>query len=78
MEEKGLPYDELELPPGYRLERDPDTLTLHRPDDTVVAKLSVRGFVGEIVEEAAWEDRLARGYGAPGHLRLGEDQDSLP
>jgi hypothetical protein len=78
MKEKGLPYDELELPPGYRLERDPDTLILHRPDDTVVARLSVWGFVGEIVEEAAWEDCLARGYAAPGHLRLGGDQDSRP
>ena len=77
---KGLTYDELELPPGYRLERDSDTLILRRldGDGTVVAVLSVRGFVGEIVEEAALEDRLARGYAAPAHLRLPADRDSRP
>lgn len=49
-------WEELRLPPGYQLERDPDMLVLRRPDGSMVATFSARGVVPEHVEEAAWED----------------------
>lgn len=45
-----------QLPPGYYLERDPDLLTLHRPDGSFVAAFSVSGAIWEAVERVAWED----------------------
>lgn len=44
------------LPPGYRLQRDPDLLLLRRPDGSVVAAFSARGATEEAVERAARED----------------------
>ncbi len=47
---------ELRLPPGYYVERDPDTCTLRRPDGQFVAAFSARGVIAETIEGAAWED----------------------
>ncbi len=44
------------LPPGYRLRRDPDLLLLRRPDGSVVAAFSASGAAEEAVERAARED----------------------
>jgi hypothetical protein len=59
------PWEELQLPPGYRLERDPDMLVLRRPDGSTVATFSARGVVPEHVEEAAREDAAGGGPQAP-------------
>jgi hypothetical protein len=50
--------EELQLPPGYRLDyTDPEVLTLCSPqEDAVVARFSARGYVAEKIERAAWED----------------------
>jgi hypothetical protein len=48
------------LPPGYRLEQDPDLLVLRRSDGSFVAAFSVRGFTKESVEEAAERDLWER------------------
>lgn len=57
------PSDEREpslfLPPGYHTDLDSDVLLLRRADGSQVALFSIRGFVAESVEQAAWED-----YGA--------------
>ena len=45
-----------ELPPGYRLERDPELPILRRPDGTIVAAFSVRGATAEAIETTAWND----------------------
>ena len=47
---------ELRLPPGYYVERDPDTCTLRRPDGHFVAAFSARGVIAETIEGVAWED----------------------
>ena len=47
---------ELRLPPGYYVERDPDTCTLRRPDGQFVAAFSARGVIAETIEGVAWED----------------------
>lgn len=47
---------ELQLPPGYYVERDPDTCTLRRPDGHLVAAFSARGVIAETIEGVAWED----------------------
>ena len=45
-----------QLPPGYRLDYpDPNVLTLCSPQETVVARFSARGYVKEMIEQAAWE-----------------------
>jgi len=44
------------LPPGYRLEEDPDVLLLLRPDGSVVAAFSALGADPLEVFVAAWED----------------------
>ena len=46
----------LQLPPGYRANPAPDMLTLTRADGSLVALFSIRAFVAEAVEQAAWED----------------------
>jgi hypothetical protein len=46
---------ELRLPPGYYVERDPDTCTLRRPDGHFVAAFSARGVIAETIEGVAWE-----------------------
>ena len=48
------------LPPGYHAHLDPDVLVLSRADGSRVTLFSSRGFVAEVVEQAAWED-----YSAP-------------
>ncbi len=47
---------ELQLPPGYRVEMDPDVLIIEREDGSTVAIFSRRGFAKAAVEQAAWED----------------------
>ncbi len=47
---------ELRLPPGYYVERDPDTCTLRRPDGRLVAAFSARGVIPDTIEGLAWED----------------------
>ncbi len=46
----------LDLPAGYWLERDADTLVLHRPDDSIVAVFSARGADPSEIERVAKED----------------------
>jgi hypothetical protein len=60
-------WEELQLPPGYRLEWDLDMLILRRPDGSAVATFSARGAMPERVEEEAWEDAARdRGGDDPG------------
>jgi hypothetical protein len=47
---------DLQLPPGYHVDLDADVLVLRRVDCSQVALFSRRGFVAEVVEQAAWED----------------------
>ena len=58
---------ELRLPPGYHVERDPDTCTLRRPDGHFVATFSARGVIAETIEGVAWEDY--RGWPTTGGVR---------
>jgi hypothetical protein len=44
------------LPAGYRLELGADVLELRRPDVSLAAAFSARGFTAEAVERVAWED----------------------
>jgi hypothetical protein len=44
------------LPPGYRLQRDPDILLLLGPDGSLVAAFSALGADLPEVFAAAWED----------------------
>ena len=48
---------DLLLPPGYRLDySDPHVLTLRSADEEeVVARFSTRGYLKEMIEQAAWE-----------------------
>jgi hypothetical protein len=46
----------LDLPVGYWLEINADTLVLHRPDDSIVAAFSARGADPSEIERAARED----------------------
>ena len=46
-----------DLPPGYRLQQDPDVLLLLRPDGSVVAAFSAPAADPLEVSAAAWEDR---------------------
>jgi hypothetical protein len=60
-------WEELQLPPGYRLEWDLDMLILRRPDGSEVATFSARGAMPERVEEEAREDAARdRGGDDPG------------
>ncbi len=45
-----------DLPPGYRLQQDPDILLLLGPDGSVVAAFSAPGADPLDVLAAAWED----------------------
>ena len=45
----------LDLPTGYYLERDPDTLLLHRLDGAIVGAFSVRGAAPEAVRRMVEE-----------------------
>jgi hypothetical protein len=45
-----------DLPPGYRLQQDPDILLLLGPDGSVVATFSALGADPLEVFAAAWED----------------------
>lgn len=56
------------LPSGYRVEWDPDILTLRRPDDSEVAYFSAAGAALEMVRRAAEEDS----WGALSDGLLGE------
>ncbi len=47
---------ERDLPPGYRLSKNADLLTLLRPDGSVVAAFSAQGADPVEVIAAAWED----------------------
>ena len=44
------------LPAGYHLELGADVLELRRPDGSLAAAFSARGFTEEAVGHAAWED----------------------
>ncbi len=44
------------LPFGYYVERDPDLLTLHRSDGSVVAAFSAGGVDPFELELTVWED----------------------
>jgi DNA-binding SARP family transcriptional activator len=50
----------LELPIGYYLERDPDILTLRRPDGSVVGAFSVQGVSPEAVRRTVEETTFVR------------------
>jgi hypothetical protein len=53
--------DEVYLPPGYYLDRsDPEVLVLRRGEGSVVARFSAPGYLGESVEQEAWEDHRQR------------------
>ena len=47
---------EADLPPGYRIVKGPDLLTLLRPDGSEVAVFSAHGADPFEVIAAAWED----------------------
>jgi hypothetical protein len=51
---------DLRLPPGYRLELDPDVARLLGEDCRSVAVFSARGVVLETVERTAWDDYRER------------------
>jgi hypothetical protein len=44
------------LPAGYRLQLGADVLELRRPDGSLAAAFSTRGFTEEAVGHVAWED----------------------
>jgi hypothetical protein len=44
------------LPPGYHLERGTDTLTVHRPDRSLLGAFSARGVREEAVLRTAEDD----------------------
>jgi hypothetical protein len=48
--------ENLDLPDGYWLEINADTLVLHRPDNSIVATFSARGVEPSEIERAARED----------------------
>jgi hypothetical protein len=50
----------LKLPPGYRVERDADVVTLHRADGTLVGAF-VAGAAPSAVVRAAEDDYRANG-----------------
>ena len=50
----------LELPTGYYLERDPDILTLRRPDGSVAGAFSAQGAAPEAVRRTVDESAFAR------------------
>jgi DNA-binding SARP family transcriptional activator len=50
----------LELPTGYYLERDPDILTLRRPDGSVAGAFSAQGVAPEAVRSTVEETTSAR------------------
>ncbi len=49
----------MRLPTGYRVERDPDVLTLYGPGGEVVARWIAGNVADEDIERAAWEDHAA-------------------
>jgi hypothetical protein len=53
--EENMQGSSLELPTGYYLERDPDTLILHRLDGTMVGAFSTRGAAPAAVRQTAEE-----------------------
>ena len=62
---RGMREDE-DLPPGYRLQQDPDILLLLGPDGSVVAAFSALGADPLEVFAAAWEDHGGRRGRGPG------------
>jgi hypothetical protein len=48
--------ENLDLPAGYWLEINADTLVLHRPDNSIVATFSARGANPSEIEQVAKED----------------------
>jgi hypothetical protein len=48
--------ENLDLPDGYWLEINADTLVLHRPDNSIVATFSARGANPSEIEQVAKED----------------------
>ncbi len=61
------------LPPGYRLERDADILTLRRADGSFLSAFSARGFTAQAVVRAAKDD--SSGY--PAYTGPQEHADSV-
>jgi hypothetical protein len=51
----------LNLPPGYYVELDADSMALHRPDGSVVAVFSARGVAPAEVVRTAEEDYRKNG-----------------
>jgi hypothetical protein len=47
---------ELQLPPGYYLDLDPDILMLRRKDDSMLAAFSAQGATRATIEMEAWVD----------------------
>lgn len=46
------------LPPGYRLDLEPDVWTLYRSDGTVVGRFFSQSAAPAEVERVAWEDYI--------------------
>jgi hypothetical protein len=61
------------LPPGYRLEREPDVLTLRRSDGSFVGAFSARGVSEQAVLQLAKDDRS----GYPAYTGPHEHADSV-
>jgi hypothetical protein len=61
------------LPPGYRLEREPDVLTLRRSDGSFVGAFSARGVSEQALLQLAKDDRL----GYPAYTGPQEHADSV-
>jgi DNA-binding SARP family transcriptional activator len=78
------------LPAGYRLELDPDSTILRRPDDSIAAIFNVRGSASPAIREAALADaerETAEAHRAPspelearffGHFELLCDGEAVP
>ena len=71
----------LELPTGYYLERDPDILTLRRPDGSVAGAFSAQGVAPEAVVRIAEETAFVRSSLRAnffGHFELLCDGEPVP
>lgn len=58
------------LPAGYRLVTGADVLELRRPDGSLAATFSARGFTEESVGHAAWEDYAQEQFEDPRLARI--------
>ena len=51
-----MDWENLRLPPGYRVADDADVLALRRGDDSVVARFMADYADPRLIESVAWED----------------------